>query len=156
VLTITNRLHASIFTLLSDGALLVVDDGSDKMRALCRDFGIPSIRISGPPDAAVIAKTLTAALNFDRKARKKAMVRIARRAQGNLLALGGHAGTQRSTDLVWSRRKARLPRAKRLSLAIQLAVSGLMPHIIRPFMSLTKSRCPWPPRPRNSMLPPSR
>jgi polysaccharide pyruvyl transferase WcaK-like protein len=94
MLTITNRLHASIFTLLSDGALLVVDDGSDKMRALCRDFGIPSIRISGPPDAAVIAKTLTAALNFDRKARKKAMVRIARRAQGNLLALGGHAGTQ--------------------------------------------------------------
>lgn len=94
VLTITNRLHASIFTLLSDGALLVVDDGSDKMRALCRDFGIPSIRISGPPDAALIARTVTAALNFDRKARKKAILRIARRAQGNLLALGGHATTQ--------------------------------------------------------------
>ncbi|WP_206239767.1 polysaccharide pyruvyl transferase family protein [Novosphingobium terrae] len=94
VLTITNRLHASIFTLLSGGALLVVDDGSDKMRALCRDFGIPSVRISGPPDASVIAKTVTAALNFDRKARKKAMLRIARRAQSNLLALGDHTVTQ--------------------------------------------------------------
>lgn len=94
VLTITNRLHASIFTLLSDGALLVVDDGSDKMRALCRDFAIPSIRIAGPPDAAVIARTVTAALNFDRKARKKAMLRIARRAQSNLLALGDHTVTQ--------------------------------------------------------------
>jgi polysaccharide pyruvyl transferase WcaK-like protein len=94
VLTITNRLHASIFTLLSGGALLVVDDGSDKMRALCRDFAIPSIRISGPPDAALIAKAVGAALNFDRKARKKAMLRIARRAQGNLLALGDHAATQ--------------------------------------------------------------
>lgn len=94
VLTITNRLHASIFTLLSGGALLVVDDGSDKMRALCRDFGIPSIRISGPPDAALIAKTVGAALNFDRKARKKAMLRIARRAQSNLLALGDHTTMQ--------------------------------------------------------------
>lgn len=94
VLTITNRLHASIFTLLSGGALLVVDDGSDKMRALCRDFSIPSIRISGPPDAALIAKTVGTALNFDRKARKKAMLRIARRAQSNLLALGDHTAMQ--------------------------------------------------------------
>ncbi|WP_068080986.1 polysaccharide pyruvyl transferase family protein [Novosphingobium rosa] len=94
VLTVTNRLHASIFTLLSGGALLVVDDGSDKMRALCRDFAIPSIRISGPPDADLIGRTVAAAVNFDRKARKKAMLRIARRAQSNLLALGDHAATQ--------------------------------------------------------------
>jgi hypothetical protein len=33
---------------------------------------------------------------------------------GNLLALGGMPARNRSTDLVWSRRKARLPRAKRL------------------------------------------
>jgi exopolysaccharide biosynthesis predicted pyruvyltransferase EpsI len=83
---VTNRLHASIFALLAGAPLLVVDDGSDKMRALCAAFGIPTVRLSdaGADHAGAVAQ----AFHFDRDARKAALGRMADLARGNVLALG--------------------------------------------------------------------
>lgn len=86
---VTNRLHASIFALLAGAPLLVVDDGSDKMRALCAGFGIPTVRLSdaGADHAGAVAQ----AFHFDRDARKAALGRMADLARGNVLALGQEA-----------------------------------------------------------------
>jgi polysaccharide pyruvyl transferase WcaK-like protein len=83
---VTNRLHASIFALLSGAPLLVVDDGSDKMAALCAAFAIPAIRMTD--EGADCAGAVAAAFGFDRAARASALARMAGLAGGNLAALG--------------------------------------------------------------------
>lgn len=83
-LVVTNRLHATIFSLLSGAPVLVVADGTAKTREACEAFAIPSVDLTGPPDEAGLGAAVAAALGFDRAARAAALADASRRAELNL------------------------------------------------------------------------
>jgi len=68
-LVITNRLHALIFSLLMSRPVVVLDDGSGKTRAICRQFATPCAPIATEATASDFDAIVRAALSFDREAR---------------------------------------------------------------------------------------
>jgi len=65
---VTNRLHSAIFSLLSGRPLLVWMDRSEKLKNVCADFAIPSVRTE--ESAEEIREKVAASLRFNRSHRE--------------------------------------------------------------------------------------
>lgn len=83
-LVVTNRLHASIFSILSGRPVLVIDDGTHKIAAIADRFGIVSIDAKATPTAAEADQLVEQALNFDASARAAQHRELATSAARNL------------------------------------------------------------------------
>lgn len=84
-LVVTNRLHASIFSILSDRPVLVIDDGTHKIAAIADRFGIPSIDAKALPTPEEADRLVEEALSFDRDARAAQRSGLAAIASQNLV-----------------------------------------------------------------------
>lgn len=83
-LIVTNRLHATIFSILADRPVLVVDDGTHKIAAVAEQFGIVSIEAKAMPTDEEADRLVGAALDFDRAARASRRETLAIAAARNL------------------------------------------------------------------------
>lgn len=83
-LVVTNRLHASIFSILSDRPVLVIDDGTHKIAAIADRFGIVSIDATAVPSEREADQLVDQAINFDADARSTQRRELAASAAQNL------------------------------------------------------------------------
>jgi polysaccharide pyruvyl transferase WcaK-like protein len=83
-LVVTNRLHASIFSILSNRPVLVIDDGTHKIAAIADRFGIVSIDAKATPTAAEADRLVEQAISFDANARAIQRRKLATSASRNL------------------------------------------------------------------------
>jgi exopolysaccharide biosynthesis predicted pyruvyltransferase EpsI len=84
-LIITNRLHASIFSILSDRPVLVVDDGTHKIATIAKLFEIASVdakAVLTPEDADLLVQQ---AINYDYGQRVIQRQRLAEGASRNMV-----------------------------------------------------------------------
>lgn len=83
-LVVTNRLHATIFSVLSDRPVLVIDDGTHKIAAIAQRFGITSVdaKTTLTPEAA--DQLVEQAINFDYEGRAAMRQELAEIALKNL------------------------------------------------------------------------
>lgn len=83
-LVITNRLHAAIFSLLDDRAVLIIDDGTHKIAALAHQFGIPSVPAGSELTQERADELIVGAISFDRRLRASVVAELAIAASNNI------------------------------------------------------------------------
>jgi polysaccharide pyruvyl transferase WcaK-like protein len=84
-LVITNRLHASIFSILADRPVLVIDDGTHKIAAIADRFGIASIDAKTMPSDEEADRLVAQAIDFNHTARAAQRRELATAAARNLV-----------------------------------------------------------------------
>lgn len=80
-LVITNRLHAIIFAILSDCAILVVDDGNAKTQFIADRFDLPMV---ADPDPRAVGAAMTRALGHVRGSRRDMLTAMTKASAANL------------------------------------------------------------------------
>lgn len=80
-LVVTNRLHAIIFALLADCAILVVDDGTAKTRFIAARFDLPLVAQAAPVD---VERATWRALDHVPGSRQRVLRAMATAAASNL------------------------------------------------------------------------
>ncbi|MFT4055009.1 MAG: polysaccharide pyruvyl transferase family protein [Novosphingobium sp.] len=80
-LVVTNRLHSLIFSVLADAPVLVVEDGTAKVRMVADLFAVP---VMPQEDRGAASACLDAALSFDNAARGRMRQELGLKAQRNL------------------------------------------------------------------------